>query len=1133
MAGHASRRRGLRAGSWALFFLALVAGCGDLQFVPSPYTPQEVELIYSAQEHLTVVRWRVSAAAPVAETRFEMLAPDGYHPINFSQSAYPGGVIACGDKRGSCAQYVVRGKYEVPRNARPVQAIHDVYGVLPGVPVASTKTVSETLKMKSFFHTGNDLVLVELTDDVALAGPYKFPRDYEQTMWPTAGLCVADTAPDDVRFSPLPETRGFAPPTPLTDDGMYCVATRPVPGDRGDARVVQTRVATLPEVISKTQIFDPTVERSPIIYQIFLDLEIPVPDRCEEVIQKIESLLQKYMSAGPSIPVYKLPTINLAQDGSSRCAQRNGRTVDAAEISQAVKDLVQTLPGKFHQYHLMYFNNLDAPLPSPLMPSMQSLVDALGSTSRDDLDLRTHSWLFAPITAAGTSPLTWWAVWIWQTADETFELALADYKLRSLPYTSQEHHSYDPVMLLSPEDTAAHDTHHIKICTSSPPVEPLSLVPYSAHDQRTELDDHDRRSTRVQGGAQHPDRGEGERVHRGGRDRELPDLHPLLRRAPLHHHQRHRGDLVGRQPFVREGGSVKRGPAAVAFVLALVLAARAAAGAEAVPAKTLVAGVPVAAASATPASGPGAAGPAAVPDVPPTGGATSLAAPGTAPAAKPLPSSQPSATGLPAVTTTSQRQAGALRDPAPRPPTDVRVQSRFAVKAKSAQLFGGAEYLSRGDFYNSPGARVGATYYPVESIGLELQVSHYWSSLNAEAERVKRTVGAAPGQPRPVVAAAGGRALLDRLRQADDRRAGRRDPLRAASLPSRRPARPRRRRRPVVRWRPRPARVPDAEGVRPHRRGRRLRSRGTFGGLRLRVGNAAVDLGGSAAVNRVSPIAAACVLTLGAGCSHRNLQSSGPFFGAGAPVAETRDELLVATGEAVWHGDLAAAHATLTRLADRERGKPDSALDFWSEMLALLRCEPLDRIPRSNVHDRPLSDPWDGLRRLAQIERIRLAREGKPAASSPVGGNLKPGLSERQMVWPVEAERWTDELPMPVVASHCGSGAPAPRPADGVVSIAHVASEPEVALVSSVADLLPPEHPATPLLLVQTAVAQYRPWRGGRGRRAARAAGTTDRREPDAGRTRARGDRGRAGHGGRSDVEARRGAGARAAPRCR
>ena len=159
----------------------------------------------------------------------------------------------------------------------------------------------------------------------------------------------------------------------------------------------------------------------------------------------------------------------------------------------------------------------------------------------------------------------------------------------------------------------------------------------------------------------------------------------------------------------------------------------------------------------------------------------------------------------------------------------------------------------------------------------------------------------------------------------------------------------------------------------------------------------------------------------------------------------------------------------LTRLADRERGKPDSAQDFWSEMLALLRCEPLTRVPRSNLHDRPLSDPWDGLRRLAQIERVRLAREGRTAAASPLGGRLKAGLSGQQMVWPVERELWTDELPMPIVVSRCAAP-PAPEQANAAPPPTHPAGEPEVALVSSSAALLPPEHPATALLLVQAAV---------------------------------------------------------------
>jgi hypothetical protein len=149
----------------------------------------------------------------------------------------------------------------------------------------------------------------------------------------------------------------------------------------------------------------------------------------------------------------------------------------------------------------------------------------------------------------------------------------------------------------------------------------------------------------------------------------------------------------------------------------------------ATPRPVVAAAGPVAAAgSAVPAS---ASTPARAPQASPPGAVaprTSTAAPRTLAAAPPT---------------------GALREPAPRPVTDVRVQSRFATKAKKGQLFGGPEYLSRGDYYNSPGARVGGTYYPWESLGVELQISHYWSSLNAAAERLKRDTGFIPDSHAP------------------------------------------------------------------------------------------------------------------------------------------------------------------------------------------------------------------------------------------------------------------------------------------------------------------------------------------------------------------------------------------------
>jgi len=160
--------------------------------------------------------------------------------------------------------------------------------------------------------------------------------------------------------------------------------------------------------------------------------------------------------------------------------------------------------------------------------------------------------------------------------------------------------------------------------------------------------------------------------------------------------------------------------------------ASAAAPSKAAPASAAAPTQPLVAASAT-APSPASAGTAArTPQTAPAGGA--------APRAGATP---------PRAGTIAAAPTGTLREPAPRPVTDVRVQSRFATKAKTGQLFAAAEYLSRADYYNSPGARIGGAYYPYESFGLELLISHDWSSLNDSAERVKAELGYLPDSHAP------------------------------------------------------------------------------------------------------------------------------------------------------------------------------------------------------------------------------------------------------------------------------------------------------------------------------------------------------------------------------------------------
>ncbi len=140
-------------------------------------------------------------------------------------------------------------------------------------------------------------------------------------------------------------------------------------------------------------------------------------------------------------------------------------------------------------------------------------------------------------------------------------------------------------------------------------------------------------------------------------------------------------------------------------------------------------------------------------------------------------------------------------------------------------------------------------------------------------------------------------------------------------------------------------------------------------------------------------------------------------------------------------------------------------------MLALARCEPLARVPRLAASDPPLTDGWERLRRLVEIERVRLARNPGQIAKQATFLDDHPAITAKtttrrsdQIRWPLEAERWPDETIVPVLVDRCATGAtPDSGRPDG-------ASEAEVALVSATANALPPDHPAAPTLWLQAAV---------------------------------------------------------------
>ncbi len=452
------------------------AGCGPLLFEPSAFTPQKVELIYSVQEDITLVRWRItSTKAADPDLSFEILGKNGhYEGIDFSQSVFPGGGTPCADGVGTCFQDVLPGHYTAPAATGTVRAVHAVQGNLPGGRTTA-RTVQTTVSLVSFFHTGNDVVFVNITDSVAQDGAYVFPRSYQRAMWPTNGLCVSGSAPETVGFSPLDANDRFPPPTPLTDDGVYCVGLRPVPADgEPPMTLVQTRVDTLPEVAAATLTYTPPVQYSPIIYKIVLDLDI-IPERCDSSIQTIESLVRQAMNLA-GVPVQQLETLNLADPngtgGASACAQPQSPSFDADAMAEEIKQAVSMFPQTYQQVHFLYFNNLNVLLPPTLTKSLTTLFDDL-MTPPPDQSLETLSWLFNPGLANANQP-SWWKSTTWQAAidptgnpDPDFKKALIEYAQDNLPYTSQIHDPTVPVPFFTPDQVAAYGGGTFKVCNQN------------------------------------------------------------------------------------------------------------------------------------------------------------------------------------------------------------------------------------------------------------------------------------------------------------------------------------------------------------------------------------------------------------------------------------------------------------------------------------------------------------------------------------------------------------------------------------------------------------------------------------------------------------------------------------------
>ncbi len=402
----------------ALALAAASSSCTDVRFVPSKWSPQGVQVRYAQQEDLTVLSWSVECKDCGGDLVFELADAAGHFaPIDFQAAPYPSGPYDC--EFGTCVQLVMRGRLaRLSGLAAPVRSRHRDEGLFPGG--AARQETLESFRCRDTrqgdvpcrsmspvvtFSADNNTVTIDPQDALVAPG---LRRQVAYAMWPTTTgncdaearlACDAGTLTKDVHpIRPQTCLRGGVQPLEVTEPGNYCVSVRGVPRDGKDSTRFTTLAITVPETAPGEVTYTPAAQSSPVLVQMFLDLEEADGPTCDALRTSLLTALRGALfTADPQF--LELPLVEL----SPGCKQAPERTFDSDGVAARITDeIVRRSQGTGvpQRFLLFYANNSAGAPPERLLAQLAELpvrvANAVGNPRA------TYTWVAA---SAGVAAL--------------------------------------------------------------------------------------------------------------------------------------------------------------------------------------------------------------------------------------------------------------------------------------------------------------------------------------------------------------------------------------------------------------------------------------------------------------------------------------------------------------------------------------------------------------------------------------------------------------------------------------------------------------------------------------------------------------------------------------------------------
>jgi hypothetical protein len=445
-----------------LAWCALCAwGCADVRFEKSPYAIRGLEVVYSEQEDLTFLSWRLRDEADPGKVRFELNQSDQWLPLDLDEAPFPAEPYEC-DGDYLCFQYQLSGRYRLEDvDERPLRSIHDTEGLYAG-GVPRFQRVERTFGIDPIALDRNATIDPKRFDWFA-QNAIPLERDYTHQLvgssrgYGEAGGC-AEPSPGAWRAlgSRVDPRDGWV-------EEPVCLSARP---DRQDRPGVVVTVAFPPgaELFSEQQDYVPPEERPPLLYLHLVDLLIRGEARCasarDGLVNEFDDRIGRRSPDAIRLGVFT-PTDPETGQPTNGCQQASDQDYPVRQIAELVKAEAARLEPTNVKLVVVYMNNVELPPSEQVLAQLVALGDELASV--DNVDL--HSLAVGSNAIIGLFP---WSDSIgWRPiTDETFFGDIENWSEYHLPFRTTLHDPSTPVRVRAP--VGARQPAYFKMCAVTP-----------------------------------------------------------------------------------------------------------------------------------------------------------------------------------------------------------------------------------------------------------------------------------------------------------------------------------------------------------------------------------------------------------------------------------------------------------------------------------------------------------------------------------------------------------------------------------------------------------------------------------------------------------------------------------------